>query len=144
MPPNEDFERSNQRFTEVTGRSASLCGSQHHDDSTVGKEFEHFDKRVNHKCMLKYFSKCSKCMTPKQTPKSPIKRCSYGHEPPIGRQNGQSGFGDFGDCPQKTMLEDWTKGRSCIFDVFLCYPKTKILEGLTKDEMRVFDWVVND
>ncbi len=32
-----------------------------------------------------------------QTPKSPIKRCSYGHETPIGRQNGQSGFGDFGD-----------------------------------------------
>ena len=37
---------------------------------------------------------------PNQTPKSPIKRCSYGHETPIGRQNGQSGFGDFGDWAQ--------------------------------------------
>jgi len=28
--------------------------------------FEHFDKSVNHKCRLKYLSKCSKCMLPKR------------------------------------------------------------------------------
>jgi hypothetical protein len=33
-----------------------------------------------------------------QTPKSPIQRCSYGHEMPFGCQNEQSGFGDFGVC----------------------------------------------
>jgi hypothetical protein len=47
--------------------------------------------------------------TSTQTPKSPIKRCSYGHETPIGRQNGQPGFGDFGDCINMLLS-------SCVFD----------------------------
>jgi hypothetical protein len=50
-----------------------------------------------------------------QTPKSPIKRCSYGHETPIGRQNGQSGFGDLGD---------WTSMR-CSFVTVFSGPQTK-------------------
>ncbi len=56
----------------------------------------------------------------KQTPKSPIERCSYSHETPIERQNGQSGFGDFGDwLPMKSAFPplDWKRIRKGLLDL---------------------------
>jgi hypothetical protein len=79
-----------------------------------------------------------------QTPKSPIERCSYGHETQFGCQNEQSGFGDFGVWPQ---LSEQSKDLGNIIILFMQFyaPQTKILDGRTSVWERIlevlFKWV---